>query len=112
MTPLKPIPSGRKVVLGVAFFVLFVAAWSAATFGGFVSKTFLADPVTMLREGWALFTQYGFAGDIAIKRGDIGRNNLHLSLRNALPRRRRSQINLSQFQLRHRCTPGCEGGFC
>jgi NitT/TauT family transport system permease protein len=66
MTPLKPIPAGRKAVLGVAFFVLFVAAWSAATFGGFVSKTFLADPVTMLREGWSLFTQFGFAGDIAI----------------------------------------------
>ena len=31
---------------------LFVAAWSVATFGGFVSKTFLADPLTMLREGW------------------------------------------------------------
>ena len=66
MTPLKPIAPGRKAVLGVAFFVLFVVAWSAATFGGFVSKTFLADPVTMLREGWALFAQYGFAGDIAI----------------------------------------------
>ena len=30
---------------------MFVAAWSVATFGGFVSKTFLADPLTMLREG-------------------------------------------------------------
>ena len=50
----------RKVALGIAFFVLFVLAWSAATFGGFVSKTFLADPLTMLREGWALFAQFGF----------------------------------------------------
>ena len=66
MTPLKPIPPGRKAVLGIAFFVLFVVAWSIATFGGFVSKTFLADPVTMLREGWALFAQYGFATDIGI----------------------------------------------
>jgi len=53
-------------MLGIAFFVLFAAAWAAATFGGFVSKTFLADPVTMLREGWTLFAKYGFAGDIAI----------------------------------------------
>ncbi len=66
MTPLKPISRGRKVALGIAFFVVFVAAWSAATFGGFVSKTFLADPLTMLREGWALFAKYGFANDIAI----------------------------------------------
>jgi len=66
MTPLKPIPPGRKAALGIAFFVLFVAAWGAATLGGFVSKTFLADPVTMLREGWALFAKYGFAGDIAM----------------------------------------------
>jgi NitT/TauT family transport system permease protein len=66
MTPLKPIAPGRKAMLGIAFFILFVAVWGAATFGGFVSKTFLADPVTMLREGWALFAKYGFAGDIAI----------------------------------------------
>jgi NitT/TauT family transport system permease protein len=66
MTPLKPIPRGRKAALGILFFVLFAGAWSLATFGGFVSKTFLADPLTMLREGWALFTQYGFAKDIGI----------------------------------------------
>jgi len=56
----------RKVALGVGFFVVFVAAWSFATFGGFVSRTFLADPVTMLREGYALFAQYGFAKDVGI----------------------------------------------
>src|SRR5689334_97919 len=66
MTPLKPIPSGQKTALGIAFFVLFVAAWSAATFGGFVQKTFLADPWTMVQEGWSLFTRYGFAKDVAI----------------------------------------------
>src|SRR5256885_16716419 len=43
-----------------------VAAWSVATFGGFVSKTFLADPLTMLREGYALFVEHGFARDVAI----------------------------------------------
>src|SRR5689334_855248 len=66
MTPLKPIAPGRKAALGIAFFVLFVAVWAAATLGGFVSKTFLADPLAMLREGWSLFAKFGFAGDIAI----------------------------------------------
>jgi NitT/TauT family transport system permease protein len=66
MTPLKPIPPRRKAVLGIAFFVVFVAGWSVATFGGFVSKLFLADPVTMLNEGWQLFTKFGFHKDIAI----------------------------------------------
>jgi NitT/TauT family transport system permease protein len=64
MTPLKAVTPTRKVVLGLAFFVVFVAAWSIATFGGFVSRTFLADPLTMLREGWMLFTQHGFLRDI------------------------------------------------
>src|SRR6266850_6594511 len=66
MTPLKPIPGARKAAYGVAFFVLFVAAWSAATFGGFVSATFLADPLTMLREGYALFAKFGFAKDVGV----------------------------------------------
>src|SRR5437588_3890881 len=66
MIPLKPISGARKAVYGVAFFVLFVAAWSVATFSGFVSPTFLADPLTMLREGYALFAKYGFAKDVAL----------------------------------------------
>jgi NitT/TauT family transport system permease protein len=66
MTPLVPVSPARKVVLGLAFFVLFVVAWSIVTFGGFVPKTFLADPLTMLHEGWLLFTQFGFAKDVGI----------------------------------------------
>ncbi|NDP43833.1 MAG: ABC transporter permease [Aromatoleum sp.] len=54
------------MALGVAFFVVFVSAWSIATFGGFVPKTFLADPLTMLREGWDLFAKYGFAEDVGV----------------------------------------------
>ena len=46
--------------------MLFVAAWAVATFGGFVSPTFLADPMTMLREGYLLFAKYGFAKDVAL----------------------------------------------
>jgi NitT/TauT family transport system permease protein len=66
MKPLEPVGATRKVWLGLAFFVLFVLGWSIATFGGFVSKTFLADPLTMLREGWTLFAQFGFAKDVGI----------------------------------------------
>ena len=66
MTPLKPISRGAKIVLGVAFFVLFFVAWGIATLGGFVSKTFLADPITMLRSGWVLLTEHGFLADIGI----------------------------------------------
>jgi NitT/TauT family transport system permease protein len=66
VTPLKPISAGQKTALGIAFFVFFVAAWSFATFGGFVQRTFLADPWTMVQEGWSLFTRYGFVKDIGI----------------------------------------------
>jgi NitT/TauT family transport system permease protein len=64
--PLTPVAPGTRVVLGVSFFVVFVALWSMATFGGFVSKTFLADPLTMLESGWVLLTQMGFAKDIGM----------------------------------------------
>ena len=72
MTPLKPVSPARRVVLGIAFFVVFVAVWAAATFGGFVSRTFLADPVTMLREGWSLFAQQGFAFDVGMTVWRVG----------------------------------------
>jgi NitT/TauT family transport system permease protein len=66
MTPLQPISRRRRVALGLGFFALFFVLWAALTLGGFVPKTFLADPLTMLREGWNLFAKYGFAGDVAI----------------------------------------------
>ncbi|MBK7333504.1 MAG: ABC transporter permease [Betaproteobacteria bacterium] len=66
MKPLVPVSRARKVALGIAFFVVFVAAWSVATLGGFVSKTFLADPLTMLAEGWELFAKHGFAYDVGM----------------------------------------------
>jgi NitT/TauT family transport system permease protein len=64
--PLVAVAPGTRVVLGVSFFVLFVAVWAAATFSGFVSKTFLADPLTMLKSGFTLLTEMGFAGDIGM----------------------------------------------
>lgn len=66
MTPLEPIPNSIRIVLGIAFFILFIAVWSAATLGGYVSATFLADPITMLIDGWLLLTKFGFAGDIGV----------------------------------------------
>lgn len=65
MKPLAPVAPGARIALGIAFFVVFVAAWAAATLGGFVSKTFLADPLTMLRSGWTLLGD-GFAKDIGM----------------------------------------------
>src|SRR5262245_62093912 len=64
--PLEPVSSDARIGLGILFFVLFVAALAWATFGGYVTRTFLADPLTMLREGWQLIVQHGFLYDIAI----------------------------------------------
>jgi NitT/TauT family transport system permease protein len=66
MKPLEPIAPALRIALGVGFFVLFVGAWALATLGGFVSKTFLADPLTMLESGYRLLTQMGFAKDIGM----------------------------------------------
>ncbi len=66
MRPLTPVEPGTRVVLGISFFVLFVALWSAVTFSGFVSKTFLADPLTMVKSGYTLLTEMGFAKDIGM----------------------------------------------
>ena len=65
MKPLTPVAPATRIALGISFFVLFVALWSLATFGGFVSKTFLADPLTMVKSGYTLLTEMGFAQDIA-----------------------------------------------
>ncbi len=64
--PLDPVSSRQRVAYGFAFFVIFVALWSWATFGGHVSRTFLADPLTMLREGWDLLVKYNFMHDIGM----------------------------------------------
>jgi NitT/TauT family transport system permease protein len=66
MKPLSPISGPLRITLGISFFVFFVAAWSYVTFTGIVSKTFLADPLTMLDDGWQLLTRHGFLFDIAM----------------------------------------------
>ncbi len=64
MKPLREIGPGRRKALGVLFFVLFFAGWAIATLGGFVPKTFLADPLAMFRSGWVLLAEQGFSKDI------------------------------------------------
>ena len=64
--PLEPVGSATRIGLGIAFFVLFVAAWAFATVGGYVTPTFLADPATMAREGWELLAKHGFVRDIGM----------------------------------------------
>ena len=55
-----------RIGLGASFFVLFVAAWAVATLGGFVPKIFLADPITMVKDGIELLTKFNFAHDIGM----------------------------------------------
>ena len=66
LRPLEPVSGGARWLLGIGFFVLFVAVWGGFTLGGFVSPTFLASPVTMVKEGWLLFTEYNFIHDIGM----------------------------------------------
>jgi NitT/TauT family transport system permease protein len=66
MRPLQPVSASARIWLGVSFFVLFFAAWAVATLGGYVSKLFLADPVTMVQDGWLLLTRFNFGYDIAV----------------------------------------------
>jgi NitT/TauT family transport system permease protein len=65
MTPLQPVSPAARAILGVAFFVLFFAVWGFFTFGGFVPKIFLANPWTMVTDGWSLLRQ-GFMFDIGM----------------------------------------------
>ena len=66
MRPLQPIGSGTRVLFGLLFFILFFAAWGYATLGGYVSKTFLADPITMVQDGYDLLVNQGFPFDIGM----------------------------------------------
>ncbi len=71
MKPLTPVTPATRVTLGISFFVVFVAVWAGATLGGFVSKTFLADPITMVKSGYTLLAEMGFAKDIGMTVGRV-----------------------------------------
>ena len=66
LVPLEPVSARSRWMLGVLFFILFVIVWAAFTLGGFVSPTFLASPITMVQEGWLLFTEYNFLHDVGM----------------------------------------------
>jgi NitT/TauT family transport system permease protein len=63
---MQPIGNGARILLGILFFVLFFAFWGVATLGGFVSPTFLADPITMVQDGYDLIANQGFLSDIGM----------------------------------------------
>lgn len=64
--PLKPVAPGLKAWLGAGFFVLFIAAWAAATLSGLIRPLFLADPLSAAASGLDLFLEYDFHEDIAV----------------------------------------------
>ena len=66
LRPLTPVSGAVRIGLGVSFFVVFVAAWWAATASGWVPPLFLASPAKAAAAGWSLMTEYGFAGDIGV----------------------------------------------
>jgi len=66
MRPLHPVSPGLRTVLGISFFVLFIAFWAWITLGGHVNRIFLADPLSMLRDGWRLLVEDRFWLDILI----------------------------------------------
>ncbi|WP_290687980.1 MULTISPECIES: ABC transporter permease [unclassified Haematobacter] len=66
MKPLEPISPRLRMVLGIIFFILFFALWAGVTLTGYVSPTFLASPVQMLKDGWWLLTERGFLTDIGM----------------------------------------------
>ncbi|SCK07681.1 NitT/TauT family transport system permease protein [Variovorax sp. HW608] len=66
LAPLEPVSARARWMLGLGFFVAFVVVWGFFTLGGFVSPTFLASPVTMLKEGVSLFTEFNFSHDIGM----------------------------------------------
>jgi NitT/TauT family transport system permease protein len=72
LTPLKPVPPGLRTALGVSFFVVFIAAWAAATYGGLIKPLFLADPLKTLEAGWTLITEFGFAKDVGVTIWRVG----------------------------------------
>ena len=66
MAPLEPVGPRARWLLGVGFFIVFFCAWAFFTLGGYVSPTFLASPIAMVKEGYLLFTEFNFIHDIGM----------------------------------------------
>ena len=66
MKLLVPVKRENRIVLGVAFFIAFVALWSLVTWTGAVPKHFLASPWQTVASGWDLFATQGFSNDVGM----------------------------------------------
>ncbi|TAJ97731.1 MAG: ABC transporter permease [Reyranella sp.] len=66
MKLLVPVKRENRIVLGVAFFVAFVALWWLITWTGAVPKHFLASPWQTLVSAWSLFATQGFTYDVGM----------------------------------------------
>ena len=66
MRLLVPVSPRARVVLGIAFFVLFIGAWALLAASGWVPPHFLASPWKTLQSGWTLFAEMGFIHDVGM----------------------------------------------
>lgn len=66
MKLLVPVTRESRILLGVAFFVGFVALWALLTWSGAVPKHFLASPWQTLLSGWDLFANQKFGLDVGM----------------------------------------------
>lgn len=66
MKLLVPVAPNTRIVLGVAFFAVFLSVWSLIAWLGLVPPHFLASPLQTLRSGWDLFASQGFAYDVGM----------------------------------------------
>lgn len=66
MKLLVPVTRESRILLGVAFFVGFVALWFLLTWSGAVPKHFLASPWQTLLSGWDLFAKHKFGFDVGM----------------------------------------------
>ena len=60
------VPRGRRIGLGIAFFVVFVALWWLTTASGAVPPQFLASPPQTVAAAWQLFAQFNFGHDVGM----------------------------------------------
>lgn len=66
MKLLVPVSREKRTLLGVAFFVVFVALWGLVTWSGAVPKHFLASPWQTVQSAWDLFATQGFIHDVGV----------------------------------------------
>lgn len=66
MKLLQPVGYRTRIALGVGFFALFLAFWTALTATGMVPPQFLASPLQAVKAGWALFTEFNFLHDVGM----------------------------------------------